>query len=291
MTGHPTRATTSGRVYLDLRRLATATGRPTDEIQQLYALEGFLDRLGRSPHADRFVLKGGVLLAAYDARRPTRDVDLAGIHLPGDLAEIHRMVQDVIAVALDDGLTFDAGTTTVEPIRDDEGYGGARIKVRGSLSTAELHLHVDVNVGDPLWPPPEPVDVPRVLGGSPLRLRGYRIELVLAEKIVTAMQRGTANTRWRDFVDIANLAAHVIERDALAESIRRVAAHRGAPIQQLSGILEGFAPLAQPRWTAWRRKQHLSATTPAAFATLLDDVLRFVDPVLDEVAKGHRKRS
>jgi len=277
------------RVYLALRKLATATARPTEEMQQLYSLEGVLDRLGRSPHANRFALKGGVLPAAYDTRRPTRDVDLAGIHVPGDLAEIHRIVQDVVGVAVDDGLTFDAGTTTVEPIRDDEGYGGARVKVRCSLSTAELHLHVDVNIGDPLWPPPELVDVPRVLGGSPLRLRGYRIELVLAEKIVTAMQRGTANTRWRDFVDIANLAGCEIERDALAESIRRVSTHRGVPIQQLSEILEGFARLAQPRWVAGRRKQHLSTTTPEAFAALLDDVLSFVDPVLSEMARGPRK--
>lgn len=280
MSGRPTRANSGGRAYLDLRKLAAATGRPTDELLQLYALEGFLDRLGRSPHATRFVLKGGILLAAYDARRPTRDVDLAGIHVPADLAEIHRMVQDIIAVFVDDGLTLNAETTTVEPIRDDEGYGGARVQVRGSLSTAQLHFHVDVNIGDPLWPPPEPVDVPRVLGGCPLRLRGYRIELVLAEKIVTAMQRGTANTRWRDFVDIANLAGHDIERDTLVESIRRVAAYRQAPIQPLSDVLAGFAPLAQAQWAAWRRKQHLTTTTPDAFAALIDQVLAYVDPIL-----------
>ena len=187
------------------------------------------------------------------------------------------MVQDIIAVAVDDGLTFDPETTTVEPIRDDEGYGGARVQIRGSLSTAKLHFHVDVNIGDPLWPPPEP---------APLRVRGYRIELVLAEKIVTAMQRGTANTRWRDFVDIANLAGHYIEREALVESIRRVGGHRQAPIQQLSDVLEGFAPLAEPQWAAWRRKQHLTATTPETFAALLDEVLAYVDPLLRQAGSA-----
>ena len=63
----PTRATVEGRAYLDLQNLARRQQRPTDELQQLYALEGFLSRLSRSPHADRLVLKGGVLLAAYDA--------------------------------------------------------------------------------------------------------------------------------------------------------------------------------------------------------------------------------
>jgi hypothetical protein len=72
VTSRPTRATAGGRAYLDLRQLAKATGRLTDELLQLYALEGLLDRLSGSVHASRFVLKGGVLLAAFDARRPTR---------------------------------------------------------------------------------------------------------------------------------------------------------------------------------------------------------------------------
>ena len=71
------RKTTAGATYLDLQATARATGRPVDELFQFYALEGFLRRLTRTSHADNFVLKGGVLLAAYSDRRPTRDVDLA----------------------------------------------------------------------------------------------------------------------------------------------------------------------------------------------------------------------
>jgi len=70
-------ATLAGRRYLDLQREAKRTGRPTDEPIQLYALECFLDRLVHSKFADTFILKGGVLLAALDARRPTRDIDFA----------------------------------------------------------------------------------------------------------------------------------------------------------------------------------------------------------------------
>jgi hypothetical protein len=67
----------AGARYLDLQRIARQTGPPTDELIQLYALECFLDRLTRSVFARNLVLKGGVLLAALDARRPTRDIDLA----------------------------------------------------------------------------------------------------------------------------------------------------------------------------------------------------------------------
>jgi hypothetical protein len=69
--------TLAGRRYLDLQREAKRTERPTDELIQLYALECFLDRLVHSEFADTFILKGGVLLAALDARRPTRDIDFA----------------------------------------------------------------------------------------------------------------------------------------------------------------------------------------------------------------------
>lgn len=72
-----TNETQVGRRFLDLQRKAKHTGRPRDELIQLYALEGSFDRLARSAHADHFVLKGGVLLAVLDARRPTRDIDVA----------------------------------------------------------------------------------------------------------------------------------------------------------------------------------------------------------------------
>lgn len=83
MTARPTRGSEAGRAYLDLQNLARKSGRPTAELHQLYALECFLDRLTQSAFADQFVLKGGVLLAAYEMRRPTRDVDLRADRLMG----------------------------------------------------------------------------------------------------------------------------------------------------------------------------------------------------------------
>jgi hypothetical protein len=52
--------TLAGRRYLDLQREAKRTGRPTDELIQLYALECFLDRLVHSEFADTFILKGPI---------------------------------------------------------------------------------------------------------------------------------------------------------------------------------------------------------------------------------------
>ena len=120
----PTRTTVEGRAYLDLQNLARNQQRPTDELHQLYALEGFLTRLSRSPHADRLVLKGGVLLAAYDARRPTRDVDVQAEAIVGNPDDVLRLICDIAAGAVDDGLVFDTAAATADVIRDDAECSG-----------------------------------------------------------------------------------------------------------------------------------------------------------------------
>ena len=71
----PTRATAAGQAYLDLQNRARAEGRATQELLTLYVVERWLARLSMSPYAEQFIIKGGVLLAAYDARRPTADLD------------------------------------------------------------------------------------------------------------------------------------------------------------------------------------------------------------------------
>lgn len=86
------RSTTGGRAYLDLKNEATRQGRPTSELLNLYALEGFLDRLSKTEHVENLVLKGGVLLAAFDTRRATRDVDLQADSLSNEASVVQRVI-------------------------------------------------------------------------------------------------------------------------------------------------------------------------------------------------------
>lgn len=287
MNARPTRETVEGRAYLDLQILARKTGRPTDELHQLYALEGFLDRLTRSPYVDQFVLKGGVLLAAYNIRRPTREVDLSASAIANEVDAVRHLIEEVLAVDVDDGLVFDVAGTTVELIRDGDDYSGVRVHAGGRLSAARLSFHVDVNVGDPIVPLPATVAFPRLLGGD-LRVAGYPIEMVLAEKIVTAVQRGTANTRWRDFVDIAALAANQeVDGYRLETSLRTVAQHRAALLVPLAEVLAGFPEFAQGRWERWRAKHQLQASTPKNFHDLLAAVITFSEIPISGTAGGY----
>jgi hypothetical protein len=140
MTQRPTKETTAGQRYLALQRKARRTGRPTDELIQLYALEGFLDRLTKSQYTENFVLKGGVLLAALDTRRPTRDIDFASRRLANDATLMLGVTRQIAAISLDDGLSVNAEETTVESIREDDNYSGVRISLSGVLSRAAFPI-------------------------------------------------------------------------------------------------------------------------------------------------------
>ncbi|WP_427885780.1 nucleotidyl transferase AbiEii/AbiGii toxin family protein [Kribbella sp. GL6] len=274
------RGTPAGDAYLDLKNQAQRTRRTTQELLQLYVLEGFLARLAASPVRDNFVLKGGVLLAAFDTRRATKDVDLAGRNLANSIDAVLKVVRSVLGVAHDDGIEFFPDTASADVIRDEDQYSGVRVHVDAQLASARLPFHVDVNVGDPIWPAPTTVQVPRLRGGDPIRIAGYPLHMVHAEKIVTAVQRGTANTRWRDFGDIYTLARrHPISGSDLQRAIQEVAHGRGATLAPLADVLDGYARIAQTRWAAWRRR-NTSHQLPEQFVDVLDDVLRFAEQPL-----------
>jgi hypothetical protein len=130
-TPPPTRATLAGRAYLDLRAIAKKSGRANDEYLRLYALEGFLLRLAASASSQDFVLKGGVLLAAYQLRRPTADIDFAALKISNDVGTIKSMIITVADTQppndQDDGLWFDTSDTHAVAIRDQDTYSGVRV--------------------------------------------------------------------------------------------------------------------------------------------------------------------
>jgi len=277
---NPNRDTTAGAAFIDLRALAKAQGRNVAELLDLYLLEGFLGRLAAGPQSPYLVLKGGALLAAYGTRRPTRDVDLLATDVHIDTDTVLALVRDIAAFPRDDGLEFDPASAAAHVIRDEDEYSGVRVSMTATLGRARLTFHVDVNVGDPVWPAPGPVTVPGLLGGQ-VELLGYPLPTVYAEKIVTALQRGTANTRWRDFADVYLLRGHHdVDSTDLTTALQKVADYRGVTLRPLSQALAGYAPIGQTRYRAWVQRRDLTERLPGQFADLLDGVRQFADPPL-----------
>jgi Nucleotidyl transferase AbiEii toxin, Type IV TA system len=270
---------------LALQRKARSEGRTTAEYLRLYALEGFLLRLANSGHNGKFVLKGGVLLTAYELRRPTADVDFAGIAISNEVEFVRRLVAEVAATVLpaglDDGLVFDLEDIRADTIRQDDEYSGVRVRLVARLATAIERFHVDVNVGDPIWPAPADISLPRLLGEEPIRLRGYPLEMVLAEKIITVLQRGQASTRWRDFGDIYLLTRrYIFQANELRQTLQTVADYRHVEISSLDDALDGYAEIGQEKWEAWRRRLELADSLPASFGDALGALELFAEPIL-----------
>jgi hypothetical protein len=85
-----------------------------------------------------FVLKGGMLLAVFDARRPTADADLLARRLPNEAAAVLGCVREVAQTILpeDDGVVFLVDTISAESIRDGDIYAGTRVTMACRVSTA-----------------------------------------------------------------------------------------------------------------------------------------------------------
>jgi Nucleotidyl transferase AbiEii toxin, Type IV TA system len=278
------RKTAGGRAYIDLQRRAKDSRRNTQELIQLYVLEGFLARLSHSSASDNLVLKGGVLLAAFGSRRPTRDVDLAAQDIGNAEAPILALIKSILDMRLpvDDGIEFAGGTARSEVIREEDEYSGVRVSSDARVATSRHKFHVDVSIGDPIVPSPTLVSIPRLLGGDPITVNGYPLHMVHAEKIVTAIQRGVANTRWRDFGDIWVLSrAHALAGRDLQTAVREVAQHRRAALISLTDVLDGYPELAQSRWATWRSRQNRNEL-PEQFADLLTEVIAFAEPAVTD---------
>jgi hypothetical protein len=279
---NPTRDTTAGRVYNDLRNLARRTSAPTGQVMLEYVLERFLYRISIHPlGGQHFVLKGGLLLAQFGARRITRDIDILGRAFPSDEQEITRRIKQVAATDIDDGVTFEPDTLTTVPIRQDDEYHGLRLAMSATLSRARLKLQLDVSFGDPVTPAPTLIEYPQYLSDTTFKLYGYPIATVIAEKLSTAIALGDLNTRDRDYADLYQLITrHKLNGAELITALANTANHRNIDLRPLSDALIDLPIRRQASYTAWRRRQGTSAENhPESFTELVATVTKFADPL------------
>ena len=281
----PTRASEAGRAYLDLQNRARAERRGTQELLTLYVVERWLARLSASQYAEKFVLKGGMLLAAYGARRPTADLDALARSIANDQDVIVGLVSDIARLSLDDGVEYKTETATSRIIRDQATYSGVRITMDCGIATAAVKFRLDVNFGDPITPPPRTIKLPALRAGmEPVRVLGYPVETVLAEKIATAIALGPANTRVRDYADIYTLTgSQPLAFRTAREALRATAAHRGTPVHRLSDAIGNIASLRGRTFETYRASLGDAAThLPADFAAVVNAVTAFADPLASD---------
>jgi predicted nucleotidyltransferase component of viral defense system len=260
-----------------------------------FAIERLLYRLGVSPHADRFVLKGAMLLKLW-ARGPGRatwDLDLLG---RGDNAvdAVAAVVRDLCEIEAADGIVFDPRSIAGEEMRADEEYAGVRIRLVARLAGARIPVQIDVGFGDAVVPPPGRKTYPTLLDHPAPWILVYPREAVVAEKLEAIVTLGTANTRMKDFYDVNVLAsAFSFDGDALVRAVRATFERRGSPLPEtlphaLSTAFLG-APEQEAQWRAFVRRSRLEA--PPDGAALAAALQRFLGPVLAAASSGEDFRA
>ena len=266
-----------------LLNLARSGQRPFNELLQYYAMERFLYRLSRSVHADRFILKGALMLRVWDApqARPTMDIDLLG-RTSNEVAAMVAQIRDILATEVDaDGLVFAPDTIQAERITEDADYEGVRIRFLANLDTARITMQVDVGFGDIVFPAPLLSTFPTLLDDPAPRLLGYSRESAIAEKFEALVKLGEINSRMKDYYDIWMLSRQFDFRaDLLAEAIHRTLTHRGTELpEEIAGLSDRFAATKQTQWSAFRRRLE-QEHVPVAFSDIVDSLRRFLAPAL-----------
>ena len=274
------RDTAGGKAYLDLQRLARELGRPTDELLRSYVLERFLWRVASSPYRDQLILKGGMLMAILAERRPTADVDMLARGMPNELENVSNMLSEIVQMLGSDGVVYRHDQMKVRTIRDADTYPGVRISVPAQIDRAKALLRVDINVGDPVTPGPVVVEYPGLLGEH-FDVVGYPVETVLAEKVVTMLDRGELTTRERDFSDVYQISAgRDVDGGTLTAAIDATIAYRGSDRQLLRTAVGNLADHRQANWSTYIATAGIEGLVPARFDDAIDAVADFVDPVL-----------
>jgi predicted nucleotidyltransferase component of viral defense system len=266
---------------------ARETGRPFNELLQYFAMERFLYRLSRSPYADNFVLKGALMLIAWQAplSRPTMDIDLLG-QIENNVEAIVGITRSICRQKVDpDGISFDENSIEGERITEDADYEGVRIRFHGSLGTAKVVMQIDIGFGDVVVPSPESTDYPTILDLPAPKLRGYSRESTIAEKFEAMVKLGILNSRMKDFFDIwLMLRQYDFEGPKLAEAIAKTFLARGTDINAKPiALTNSFAeePAKATQWRGFIRKTRLTNVSQD-----LGEVIKAINEFLGPIAKS-----
>ena len=243
-----------------IRNIAKQKSIPAQVILQNYMFERLLVRLAQSEYREKFVLKGGMLVAAIVGldNRATMDLDTTLKSLPLTPEAIRTALHCVCALPLQDDVTFEGGN--IVPIRDDDIYGGYRVMLTAQYDTILTPLSIDVSTGDAVTPNPVEYTFTELFDGdNSYTLWAYNIETVLAEKVETILRRGVFNTRPRDFYDAYILATtQSYDKMLFTKALKATAEHRqtAKQIENVNLIMKNLAESTelQQMWDKYRKQ-------------------------------------
>ena len=274
-----------------LLNVAKTQGADFNQVLVRFALERILYRLCQSTHADSFLLKGALLFTLWYhmPHRPTRDADLLGFG-PSDPESIAQTFRDIASIEVNDGITFDPDTVSVEEIRKDANYTGVRVLIVGEIAKARCKTQIDIGFGDVVTPGPIDAIYPVLIDDLPApRLRTYPAYTVISEKLHAITLLGMTNSRLKDYLDIwVLLDREMLDTSTLANAIAATFVRRGMPVPTKLpiGLTDEFAtdPSRQALWHSFLKKNELDITPLIEVVTTLRGVLTSALVLASEIA-------
>ena len=193
---------TSRQLKALVRNLTKGDSLQAQIIMRNYVMERFLERISLSKYRNNFILKGGMLVSAMVGldTRSTMDIDTTIKNMPLSVENAREMIEEIIAVPIDDGMTF--SIKSVGEIMDEAEYAGVRVNLEATLETMRTPLKVDISTGDIITPREVLYTFKLMFEERTISILAYNLETVLAEKMETVIARGVANTRLRDYYDL-----------------------------------------------------------------------------------------
>lgn len=243
-----------------IRNIAKQKNIPAQVILQNYMFERLLVRLSASEYKEKFVLKGGMLVAAIVGldNRATMDMDTTLKNLPLTPEAIRSALEDICSIAFDDGVVYEIGT--ISPIRKDDIYGGYRVMLNARFDIMLTPLSIEVSTGDVITPHAVQYNFSEIFDDEKsYELWAYNIETVMAEKVETILRRGIFNTRPRDFYDAYILTTtQKFDITVFEDALKATANHRGTTdqIADVPSILHNIeeSPELKTMWDKYRKQ-------------------------------------
>ena len=217
----------STQLKAKVRNLSGGNSRTAQTLIRIFMMERFLERIALSQYRNNFILKGGMLVAALVGldTRATMDIDTTVKSLKLSKDNAIKIVEDIIAVEIPDGVQF--RITRITDIMEEHDYPGIRVMLEATLDKMRQAVKIDISTGDIITPGAVEYSYNLMFEERAISIWTYNLETLLAEKLETIMTRGTANTRMRDFYDIYAISRQetfnkeVLKKAFLATSTKR----------------------------------------------------------------------
>ena len=244
-----------------IRNLSREKSADAQLLMRNYMMERFLERISLSEYRDKFILKGGMLVAAMvglDARS-TMDLDATVKGANVNVEEIENLISAIVSVPIDDGVKFQL--KSISEIMDEAEYPGIRVSMTTTFDGVVTPLKIDISTGDAITPREIRYSFKLMLEDRSIDIWAYNLETVLAEKLETIITRTTTNTRMRDFYDIYildQLHGNTLNRQTLYDALLATAKKRGTErhLAEAMDVLNEVesSPVMQKLWESYRRK-------------------------------------